>query len=103
MHTDLQCLADFKPTKKGPKLTKAQKAKQEEEERKQREEGHPPLFFFNLFLRMRANILHMHLTSHLLLCAEEARLRAEKEELERLEQEKKQAEIERLELKVTDT
>lgn len=43
------CLADFKPTKKGQKLTKAQKAKQEEEARKLREEGHPCLFF--LFLK----------------------------------------------------
>lgn len=36
-----------------------------------------------------------------LLCAEEARLRAEREEQERLEQERKREEIERLELKVT--
>lgn len=63
----------------------------------------PVLINFNLFLRIRVKMLHMHLTSRLLLCAEEARLRAEKEELERLERERKQAEIERLELKVSDT
>lgn len=45
----------------------------------------------------------MHLTPCLLLCAEEARLRAEKEEQERLERERKQEEIDRLELKVNDT
>lgn len=42
----------------------------------------------------------MNLTPCLLLCAEEARLRAEREEQERLEQERKREEIERLELKV---
>ncbi|XP_022073332.2 dynein axonemal intermediate chain 7 [Acanthochromis polyacanthus] len=59
-----------KSSKKGRKLTKAQKAKlqQEEEERRLREE-------------------------------EEARLQAEREEQERLERERKEKEVERLELK----
>ncbi|XP_071358086.1 dynein axonemal intermediate chain 7 isoform X2 [Trachinotus anak] len=59
-----------KSSKKGPKLSKAQKAKQqqEEEERRLQEE-------------------------------EEARLQAEREEQERLERERKEKELERLELK----
>lgn len=45
----------------------------------------------------------MKLTPCLPLCEEEARIRAEKEEQEKLERQRKQEEIERLELIVSDT